>query len=70
MERRESVVEGMESDERMEKEEQRDVERDREELAQVISRADNDMKRVQTGGVSFGPAFGFGFGQGGEGSRK
>jgi hypothetical protein len=81
VERKESVVQGMsESDERIEKEksgerteqeEQRDVERDRQELTQVISRADNDLRRAQTyaGGVSFGPAFGFGFGLG-QGERK
>jgi hypothetical protein len=65
--RRESMVQGVESDEKTERteaDEERDVERDREELAQVITRADNELRRAQTSasrGISFGPAFGFEF---------
>lgn len=65
--RRESVVQGVESDEKTERtetDEERDVEKDREELAQVITRADNELRRAQTTasrGISFGPAFGFEF---------
>jgi hypothetical protein len=82
VERKESVVQGMsESDEkieteksgeRTEQEEERDVEKDRQELTQVISRADNELRRAQTyaGGVSFGPAFSFGFGQRGKEERR
>jgi hypothetical protein len=70
VERRESVVQIMDNDEkheRTEAEEQRDVEKDREELTEVIRRDDNELRRAQTSasrGVSFGPAFGFGFLQG------
>jgi len=72
VERRESVVEVMGSDEKQERtdtEEQIDVEKDRDELTKVITKADHELRRAQTSTnktVSFGPAFGFGFGQGGE----
>lgn len=67
IEKRESVVKGTDSDDNKENKEKegRDVEKDRTELSRVITKADEEMRRAQTNGnVSFGPAFGFGFGQG------
>lgn len=79
--RRESVVQGSSGSERLdeknediertEEEEQVDVEKDRTELTEVITNADSALRRAQSSrGISFGPAFGFGFGQGAEGGRE
>ncbi|KAE9974518.1 hypothetical protein EG328_003788 [Venturia inaequalis] len=76
--RRESVVQSTHNTEKTEvvektgvEEEQVDVEKDRAELSNIISRTDDRARREQPlSGISFGPAFGFGFGHGEEEGRE
>lgn len=69
--RRETVIQSTHTDEknegieRTEEEEQVDVEKDRAELTEAITKAENKSRREAQNNrsVSFGPAFGFGIGQ-------